>query len=336
MSLLIFGQSCSWDNLPRELRIDAAEKIREKSRTNETFIPSRRELSVAKKLHQYGHLEKEILEDLEERIVFDKELEVVDASINLPFEEFANVLENMDVNRDREEENTRRVMKNAAKKRIRNKFQQRQFLPTLTNIMKAVTLVDVGLRGKMVYKIFRAASQYLENHEGLVDIKDKIITASRIAIFCHQRKNIFGLDTLQDVDLSSIPANHLQSLAMVAVKEVLRIQNVTNTDLSPIFRGLRGLHKLTFRNQILNTEDTMALVKMMEGMNTVTQVSLEENVFLDIKALTEYSGQGSCKYVLFLNKTADRYKEELTTWAKQINWRVRTVFGNVILFESLN
>ena len=75
------------------LRSNAAEKIREKSRTNETFIPSWRELSFATKLHHLGHLEKEIIEDFEERIVFDKELEAVDASINLPFEEFENILE---------------------------------------------------------------------------------------------------------------------------------------------------------------------------------------------------------------------------------------------------
>lgn len=38
--------------------------------------------------------------------------------------------------------------------------------------------------------------------------------------------------------------------------------------------------------------------------------------------LTEYSGQGECREVDLWNDTADRYREELRTWARSKNWKV--------------
>ena len=47
----------------------------------------------------------------------------------------------------------------------------------------------------------------------------------------------------------------------------------------------------------------------------------EEEVTLDITSLTQYSGQGKCRRVTCWSATADRYREEVRSWAKRISWR---------------
>ena len=42
-------------------------------------------------------------------------------------------------------------------------------------------------------------------------------------------------------------------------------------------------------------------------------------VSLDIRALTQYSRQGECSQVMFCYKTADKYREEVTSWTQRIN-----------------
>ena len=43
---------------------------------------------------------------------------------------------------------------------------------------------------------------------------------------------------------------------------------------------------------------------------------------LDIRALTQYSGQGKCEWVRCYYDTARKYMEELRSWAEKINWKV--------------
>ena len=43
---------------------------------------------------------------------------------------------------------------------------------------------------------------------------------------------------------------------------------------------------------------------------------------LDIRILMEYSGQGKCRVVECYTHTADRYREQLRTWATSKNWEV--------------
>ena len=62
----------------------------------------------------------------------------------------------------------------------------------------------------------------------------------------------------------------------------------------------------------------------MQAMDTrVEKVELEfwGEVILDISALTQYSGQGTCRMVECYSNSADKYKEEVKSWARRINWR---------------
>ena len=54
------------------------------------------------------------------------------------------------------------------------------------------------------------------------------------------------------------------------------------------------------------------------------------SVGLDIRALTQYSGQGKCKEVWCYGHTADRYMEKLRRWAQRINWTLKVGVDKLI------
>ena len=118
---------------------------------------------------------------------------------------------------------------------------------------------------------------------------------------------------LSDVNLSSIPVDHLVSLVS-CVTESVNIGNVSSCDLSPILDSLQ-CKQLDIESQSLNTEETQALVRAME--TGVEDVSLSEDVTVDIKALTEYSGQGKCTLVRVRYDSYDDnaiYDDALRIW----------------------
>ena len=49
-------------------------------------------------------------------------------------------------------------------------------------------------------------------------------------------------------------------------------------------------------------------------------------VKLDIRALTQYSGQGKCRKVWCFADTAARYIEDVRSWAQRINWPPTSVY----------
>ena len=133
------------------------------------------------------------------------------------------------------------------------------------------------------------------------------------------------LMALRDLNLSSIPSKHLASLVS-CVTRLLRIQNVTGCDLVSILSSLK-CEMLVIRSQSLGREETRALVQAMDA--GVEEVELHGDVTLDIEALAEYSGQGRCREVRLysfmagnLCKMAEKYGEDIRTWASNRKWRV--------------
>ena len=125
---------------------------------------------------------------------------------------------------------------------------------------------------------------------------------------------------MEDVDLSSVPAEHLVSLTS-NVKVGLCIKNVSGCDLVSIFTSLK-CSVVTITNQSLGREETRALVQKMEmdGIWRGLGILNLDEVTLDIEALVEYSGKGPCSQIRLNKATLDRYSEELRTWAKSKNW----------------
>ena len=116
---------------------------------------------------------------------------------------------------------------------------------------------------------------------------------------------------LPNVDLTSVPAEHLASLVS-CVEWKVEISN--NTCVVTILDNVNS-YELDIEFQSLSSEETAALVRAMESR--VEDVSLNDDVTLDIKGLMDYSGQGKCKVLkCWEDTTADRYREQLMTWAK--------------------
>jgi len=57
-------------------------------------------------------------------------------------------------------------------------------------------------------------------------------------------------------------------------------------------------------------------------------------VTLDIEALTQCSGQGMCREVQLCIDTADRYRDEMETWAKSRNWRLEYVEDALLILNK--
>ena len=124
---------------------------------------------------------------------------------------------------------------------------------------------------------------------------------------------------LGDVDLTSVPTEPLASLASSVTGRVL-IENVSGCDLVTILGSVKS-EVLSISRQSLGSEETQALVQAMESR--VELVMLYGDVTLDIRDLMEYSGQGKCREVgCGMGDTADRYREQLRTWATSNNWIV--------------
>ena len=123
---------------------------------------------------------------------------------------------------------------------------------------------------------------------------------------------------LWNVDLTSVPAEHLASLVS-SVTYWVHIWNVSGCDLVTILDSVKS-QCLGIKYHSLGSEKTQALVQAMESR--VEEVWLHNRVTLDIRDLIEYDGQGKCRQVWTDRDTADRYREQLWTWARSKNWQV--------------
>ena len=130
---------------------------------------------------------------------------------------------------------------------------------------------------------------------------------------------------LLDVDLTSVPTEHLASLVS-SVAEYVSIKNILGGDLITILDSVKSKEVLSITRQSLGSDETRALVCAMESR--VELVMLNHELTLDIKALMEYSGQGNCGGVWCYSDTAARYREQLRTWATGRNWEVICVYDN--------
>ena len=145
-----------------------------------------------------------------------------------------------------------------------------------------------------------------------------IITAARLAH--HGLLGSVEYLFLRDVDLSSVPPEHLASLA-ACVTECVEIGNVSNTDLTSILDKSKSKWLRIF-NQNLSTQETQALVRAMRKVEGVELGIMGEDVTLDISTLVTYGGQGKCKRVTFCYGTVDKYGEKVRGWAQAMSWRV--------------
>ena len=125
---------------------------------------------------------------------------------------------------------------------------------------------------------------------------------------------------LKDVDLASVHVEHLASLfSCVMVTYNVCIINVSNCNLVSILDSVKT-ECLVISKQRLSREETWALVRAMESHVDMVVLGLYGDVRVDMMALTQYNGQGKCQWVRCWHDTARKYREEVRSWARRINW----------------
>ena len=150
-------------------------------------------------------------------------------------------------------------------------------------------------------------------------VMDNSISGIRCAASLTHHGLLNGLFTMgmENVDLSSVPTQHLVSLTASVIIGIF-IENVSGCNLHSILTSLK-CDQVIITNQSLGREETRALVQAMESR--VEEIRLSGLAALDIKALTEYRGLGKCwKVRLCTGYTKKRYSEDLSKWARSKNW----------------
>ena len=122
---------------------------------------------------------------------------------------------------------------------------------------------------------------------------------------------------LQEIDLGTVPIQHLISL-LSSVKRTVNIDDeVTGCDLVTILDSLQ-CQEIRLGCERLGREETQALVRAMESR--VEKVFLYNEIELDMEALAEYSGQGRCRVLECKGVTDVTFCYRLMTWASKTEW----------------
>ena len=146
-------------------------------------------------------------------------------------------------------------------------------------------------------------------------------------------KTIQSLRLGHRIDLSTIPADHLASLVSCVKWSVEIRSDVSGFDVVRFIDSLRC--KWLYIGVNMGSEETQALVKAMEShvvnVRIITLLA-RRRMTLDIKALTEYSGQGTCSQIQCYEY---KYKEELRTWAQRKNWKTELINNGPLYFTRV-
>ena len=84
---------------------------------------------------------------------------------------------------------------------------------------------------------------------------------------------------------------------------------------------------LFLKNVDLTSVPTEHLASLVACVTWHLDIRNGGEVSLDITALTQYSGQGKCwivNYFEYNDIVLDRYRKEVMSWLKKINWHVTT------------
>ena len=141
------------------------------------------------------------------------------------------------------------------------------------------------------------AARIKEKEKCISSISD--ITTAAILVHQGMLGSIVGL-FLRDVDLATVPAEHLASLAS-SITEYVYINNVSSCDLINILERVK-CKRVYISRQILSSEETQALVQAMEYHVKLVVLGVWGDVILDISVLTQYSGEGKCTELVYRDK----------------------------------
>ena len=189
--------------------------------------------------------------------------------------------------------------------------------------------IDLETRGILSLAVFESLAERLRGMLRSGSNVSVITCASSLAN--HGLLGSVDWMRLCNVDLTSVPAEHLASLAS-SVTGSVNIRGVSGCGLLTFLDNVKS-KELWISRQSLDSEETQALVRAMES--GVEEVVLNGGVTLDIRALMEYSGQGKCRVIECQLNTADRYRKHLRRWAKGCNWAVTFQKSKIFRIERM-
>ena len=131
---------------------------------------------------------------------------------------------------------------------------------------------------------------------------------------------------LENMDLSDIPRDQIGELASIVTDKV-DIDNITPaTHLDIILERVR-CPVLWLYDMSLTEPQTRALITAMR--DKVEDVWLRPGVTLDIEALCQYNGLGTCRVLMVYDlawykkkKKRRRHEERLRRWTEKVGWEV--------------
>ena len=125
---------------------------------------------------------------------------------------------------------------------------------------------------------------------------------------------------LHEVNLSTIPTDHLISLTSIVTDTFDTYDNVTGCDLVTILDSLQCNEIGLGFNDLGKEEEAQALVRAMESR--VERLYFHDTLGMDIhvRNLTEYSGQGRCRVITCEHVTDLNFIEKLLCWSGEKGW----------------
>ena len=207
-----------------------------------------------------------------------------------------------------------------------------RMLPTNEEIINAKWFSDKNLLNIEVVEKFaaRVRKQSFREHSLLITCAASLAYHGLLGRSPGEHDDATMNLELVDVNLTSVPSEHMTALASwVTVECVVSIDNVFGIDLVSFLTSLKCQCLWINGDQILEREETLALVQAMEA--GVESVDLG-NVTLDMETLVTYSGQGRCqKVTLFCGHMEGlclrdedpalwNIKEALKIWAPSRDW----------------
>ena len=177
----------------------------------------------------------------------------------------------------------------------------------------------------MIQSKWKGRNNYAKQHE--------VEQASRLAFRGHLTE--VGNMNLGSLNLTNIPGDLMAELTKCVKKEIYIFDNsrLGHHNLSAILRNAR-CRRLAFWNVSLNSSDTQLLV---QALSSVEELKLWWGTKVDIKTLTSYSGNGSCRYIklenIYIEALDGEYRRKLTKFAEDKGWKVTYNDSNLFVIE---
>ena len=177
--------------------------------------------------------------------------------------------------------------------------------------------------GEIQHLASRIKNELEEGRLSLALAQLSLLTSAAALAYRGLIKDVMGV-LLMDIDLSTVPTQHLVSLTSRVTGIFDKNHNVTGCDLVTILDNLQCTEIGLCCNN-LRREEAQAMVRAME--TRVERVCLYVDVHgfghrdpMNTEDLTKYSGQGKCKVIVCEDVNDLNFIDKLFCWSSEKGW----------------